>query len=77
MAEAEAHFQHKRYDVCLLNLHMLTHAGNSGNQEAQALTAMCKIHKHAAFQEWHKVTIEHNGYGLFQHPALCTVLPVV
>lgn len=55
MAEAEAHFQHKRYDVCLLNLHMLTHAGNSGNQEAQALTAMCKIHKHAAFQEWHKV----------------------
>lgn len=52
---AQAQFQHKQYDLCLLTLHILTDAAGTHAPEAQALTAICKIHKHAAVQEWHKV----------------------
>ena len=52
---ALTHFQQKQYDLCLLTLHTLTQAGGAGEADAQALAAICKIHKHAALQEWHKV----------------------
>ena len=53
---AHKQFQSKKYDLCLLTLHTLCQtAGSSIPQEAEALTAICKIHKHAAFQDWHKV----------------------
>lgn len=55
MLAAQAHFQHKQYDSCLLTLHTLSHVAGADNSEAEALTAICKIHKHAAMQEWHKV----------------------
>ena len=54
---AQAQFQHKQYDLCLLTLHILTDAAGTHAPEAQALTAICKIHKHAAVQEWHKVKL--------------------
>ena len=52
---AQTHFQQKKYDLCLLTLHTLSQAGGAGEADAQALAAICKIHKHAALQEWHKV----------------------
>lgn len=52
---AQTHFQQKKYDLCLLSLHTLAQAGGTGDADAQALTVICKIHKHAALQEWHKV----------------------
>lgn len=52
---AQAQFQQKKYDLCLLTLHTLSQAGGADEADAQALAAMCKIHKHAALQEWHKV----------------------
>lgn len=52
---AQAQFQQKKYDLCLLTLHTLSQAGGADEANAQALAAMCKIHKHAALQEWHKV----------------------
>ncbi|KAL3156965.1 hypothetical protein ABBQ38_001223 [Trebouxia sp. C0009 RCD-2024] len=52
---AQTYFQQKKYDLCLLSLHTLAQAGGTGDADAQALTVICKIHKHAALQEWHKV----------------------
>lgn len=52
---AQTQFQQKKYDLCLLTLHTLSQAGGAGEANTQALAAMCKIHKHAALQEWHKV----------------------
>lgn len=53
---AQAQYQHKQYDLCLLTLHVLTaDAAGTNAPEAQALTAICKIHKYAAVQDWHKV----------------------
>ncbi len=54
---AQAQYQHKQYDLCLLTLHILTDTAGTSPPEAQALTAICKIHKHAAVQEWHKVKL--------------------
>ena len=54
---AQAQYQHKQYDLCLLTLHVLTDAAGTNAPEAQALTAICKIHKHAAVQDWHKVKL--------------------
>ncbi|DBA92205.1 TPA: hypothetical protein ACH3X1_015914 [Trebouxia sp. C0004] len=52
---AQAQYQHRQYDLCLLTLHILTDAAGTSAPEAQGLTSICKIHKHAAVQEWHKV----------------------
>lgn len=52
---AQTYFQQKKYDLCLLSLHTLAQAGGTDESEAQALSVICKIHKHAALQEWHKV----------------------
>ena len=52
---AQTHFQQKKYDLCLLTLHTLSQDGGAGEAHAQALAAICKIHKHATLQEWHKV----------------------
>ena len=57
MEAAQAQYQHKQYDLCLLTLHILTDAAGTNAPEAQALTAICKIHKHAAVKEWHKVKL--------------------
>ncbi len=54
---AQAQYQHKQYDLCLLTLRILTDTAGVNAPEAQALTAICKIHKHAAVQDWHKVKL--------------------
>ena len=55
---AQALLQQNQYDLCLLTLHAITYTDNPASttsSQAQALAAICKIHKHAAVQEWHKV----------------------
>ena len=53
---AQEHFQQKHYDLCLLTLHAMTQHNGPAHPDAQALMAICKIHKFAALQEWHKVS---------------------